>query len=456
MPRLSDFGLKNLKGKASEPVGSRGDGALLFKRRTGGVIEAYYRYRFQGTESLIKIGQYKQIKTGNGFTLAECRKVASGLANTSRDCGGDLKTYLTEQEQLKQQKKEQEQRAAIIEAKRGTLADLIRTYIELLQSKGKTSAEEVRKTLERDVTKPFPGLAATKARDLTPDDIVTILAKVYQRGAKVQANRLRSYLHAAFAYGLKADYDFARIGDKRFGLTINPVSAVPKQGQHERALDRFLDHGEVCRLWHTFPDVDRVGVLIVACIRFLIATAGQRPRQLLRVPWTDYDMFRRTVTIYDTKGKGGRRKHVVPLTKRAIEILEEIKPITGGYTWPFSTHGKTPIHTDSLKTATERYTQQITDIDNAEGHPLPVRFTPRDLRRTCKNLLIDAGVNRESRNLLQSHGQTGVDIEHYDRSEHMEEKRKAIGEYDRLLTKVLEGKQTKLVDLNQYRVELAK
>ena len=374
---------------------------------------------------------------GSGFTLAECRQKASQLANLRRECGGDLKRYLFELEREKQRQQLEKLAAEKIEAKKGTLADLLDTYIELIKSQDKDSVSEVKRAVKKDITQPFPELANKKARDVSPDDIVSLLSKVYQRGAKTYTNRLRSYLHAAFAYGLKADYDFARVGEKRFGLAMNPVAMVPKQGQHEKARDRYLDHMEVWQLWHELPNVDRVGVLIITAIQFLLATAGQRPKQLLRATWKDYDLNKQQVTLIDPKGKGAPRKHVVPLTKRALGLLNSVKPITGEYQWPFSTRGKSPLYVDSLSTAISRYCRYMEQKAVEQGKEPPLSFSPRDLRRTCKNLLIDAGVNRENRNLLQSHAQTGVDIEHYDRSDHMVEKCKAISKYDRLLGKIL-------------------
>ena len=49
-----------------------------------------------------------------------------------------------------------------------------------------------------------------------------------------------------------------------------------------------------------------------------------------------------------------------------------------------------------------------------------------DIRRTANYLLTDAGVRPEDSNLLQSHGQTGVVIKHYDRHHHLPTKYKAI------------------------------
>ncbi|WP_163371712.1 hypothetical protein [Endozoicomonas acroporae] len=65
--------------------------------------------------------------------------------------------------------------------------------------------------------------------------------------------------------------------------------------------------------------------------------------------------------------------------------------------------------------------------------------------------MIDVGVNREQRNLLQSHAQSGVDVKHYDRHEHLPEKRESLRRYDALLDKILKGEETTLVDIDTYR-----
>lgn len=434
---LTDLKVQNIQHRLSESLGGRGSGALLFEKRTSGVIEAYYRYTHNSKDQLVKIGKFRKTRSSSGYTLAECRQKAAEFVAMRRECGGDLKRFLLEREQEYRRIDATKKAEEAIEAKRGTLIDLFDAYIELMKSKGKSSTKEVQRMLERDVSDPFPNLAATKARDITPDDIVAILARIHNRGSKVHANRVRSYLHAAFNYGLKADYDYTRAGEKRFGVLMNPVTSVPKQGQYEKARDRYLSHSEVRRLWYTLPQVEKVGLLIVAVIRFILATAGQRPKQLLRATWKDYDLEKRTVTLFDPKGKGGIRKHVVPLTPRAIKIIKEVHPITFEYKWPFSTHGNTPIYVDSLSTAIHRFHKHLCKEADGNGNEYPQPFTPRDLRQTCKNLLIDAGVNRESRNVLQSHAQTGVDIDHYDRSDHMEEKKKAIARYDRLLNRIL-------------------
>jgi hypothetical protein len=54
-------------------------------------------------------------------------------------------------------------------------------------------------------------------------------------------NRIRSYLMAAFNYGLKADNDPMNTSvGITFGLEVNPVSAIPKQSSAEKVGDTWL------------------------------------------------------------------------------------------------------------------------------------------------------------------------------------------------------------------------
>ena len=67
------------------------------------------------------------------------------------------------------------------------------------------SAREVENCLNRHVIKEFPKLAKRKATDITPHDVVEIIAKMIRAGLTRKANMVRAYLHAAFAVAAKSD-----------------------------------------------------------------------------------------------------------------------------------------------------------------------------------------------------------------------------------------------------------
>ena len=457
MGKVTVLALKSMNYKLSESVGGRGDGALLFEKRKSGTIEVYYRYKHQGKDSKVKIGQYKATRDGHGYTLAECRDKAQDIAIMRREAGGDLKAFLDEKElkqkQLETERKQKEQ----IEAAKGTLSDLLNSYVASLERQGKPTAKDARYMFDKHVVGPFPKLAEKKAHKVSIEDISDVLRLMITKGVTTSCNRTRSFLHAAFGFGLKADHDPRHQLEhgSRFYLQHNPVSAIPRQADFEKARDRSLNHDEVQKLWGGVMDVKKLGKVMGLFIRFMLATGGQRPKQILACSWDRYDTFRRTLLIDDTKGRGGNREHLIPLTDRALAILEEVREITADYPWPFATNHNAPIRLDSLSTAFTRYCVSLEEEAKQKGRPLPERFTAKDIRRTAHYLMVDAGLTREERNLLQNHAQAGIDTKHYNRHDQLPEKREAIRKYDAWLTKVIEGKVSKLVDLEVYRQQAA-
>ena len=462
MAQLTPFQLDNIQYRLSEKVGGRGDGTLLFEKRKSGSIEAYYKYKHQGKEAKVKIGLYKATKNRHGYKLGECRAKARKLSDLRKESGGDLKGHLATQERKQKQERLEEKQRLEAEALKGSFSELVSAYVEDQERQGKSSAHQTRQALERNVIKAYPQIAIKKAKDVTPDDIVVILAAIHNRGSEAESVRVRAIISACFSFGMKGDFDPTRVGKKRFYIQYNPVAATKKNTHAVGVGERVLSHKEVKRLWNNIFNVHRVGVVMGCFIRFMVATGGQRPLQLARARWEDYDFTRNCVTLTDQKGKKGTIKiHVVPLTARALSILEEVRPLTGHYLWPFcsgvrsrkaATKGQlTPYSEDSFKNGFRRYNNMLKEQAEAEGRPVPEWFTARDIRRTIKNILIDAGVSREQRNLLQSHGQTGVDIKHYDRHEHLPEKRKSMRSYDAFLGKILDGSETTLINLDEYR-----
>ena len=462
MPQLTPFKLDSIEYRMSEKVGSRGDGTLLFEKRKSGAVEAYYKYKHEGKESKIKIGLYKTTRDRHGYKLGECRDKARELARMRKECGIDLKDHLKALERKQQQEHLEEKQKLEAEAMKGSFAELIDAYVKDQERQGKSSSDQTRQALERNVIKAYPQIAARKAKDVTPDDIVLILAAIHNRGAEAESVRVRAIMNACFSFGIKGDFDPTRVGKKRFYISHNPVAATKKNTHAVKVGQRVLSHEEVKQLWDSIVYVHRVGFVMGRFIRFMLATGGQRPLQLARARWEDYDFTRNCVTLTDKKGKQGTIKtHVVPLSRRALSLLEDVRPITGNYPWPFcsgvrsrkaATKGQLmPFNEDSFKNAFRRYNLMLKEQAEAQGRPVPERFTARDIRRTIKNILIDAGVSREQRNLLQSHAQTGVDIKHYDRHEHLPEKRESIRLYDALLSKIIDAAETTLIDMEEYR-----
>jgi len=76
------------------------------------------------------------------------------------------------------------------------------------------------------------------------------------------------------------------------------------------------------------------------------------------------------------------------------------------------------------------------------------RFTPRDIRRSAKTLMGEAGLSKEIRDRIQGHAFSDVSSKHYDRFDYRTEKQAAMKKWERWLNQQIKPrKKAKVVRL---------
>lgn len=454
-----------------ESLPGRGTGSLIFKRPNDGAPVCYYRYHLAGKQVLLKLGAYRRTAREVGFTLPELRDKAAAMAQIAKE-HGDVKAYLAKLEadaeaariahertveaaRLKAEEEAQErQRLAEIEASRGTFSELFLDYIESRREKATPGVvKELERLYQTNMVGPHPSIMAMKARDIRPDHILDILNPIWERGAKVQAERMRSFLSAAFNHGLRAENAVGRSNAKSYNLENNPATVVAVEKVSAPAT-RALSDAELRQLWETIESTEGVGPVMALLFKFVIATGGQRILNVCQTTWDDYDLEAGTVRLIHRKGRGGQtmsRPHLVPLSPRAVAILERVREINGCHPWPWTTTGKQHIVVSSPRHAIADWLQSEHAVIDGKQTP---SFSPRDLRRTCAQLMQKHGVSDQLSDLLQAHGQTGVANLHYRNNPEaaLPEKQRAIELFERALTKVLgEGQADNVVKLSRRK-----
>lgn len=398
----------------------KGEGRLVVRVLPSGVKEFFYRYRADEQDKTLSLGRF-DASGRNGRTLAGVRAELHKKRALQRSTG-DVK----EHEATEARRKDAERR-------KGTLEQLLDAYADALEAAGKPSASKARGIFRRHVTRPFPSLAATKASDVKPGDIQRILARMVKAGITREVNKARAYLGAAFTYGGKADHDPRTIAKEGvlFGLVANPVSMVPTIPEFERTSDRILSDAELRAYWlglEALPPIQR------AILRLNVALACQRVTQLLRADWAAFDFKEKTLLLKDTKGRGGSRDHLLPLTDFALEQLAPLREINAMAPMPFTTDGKRAIVLDTL-------TKGVAEVvDRLETEQKMARFGLRDIRRTAETHLQRLGIDKEVRAHLLSHGRTsGVQGKHYERYDFLDEKRRALRKWAAHLERIISG-----------------
>ena len=125
----------------------------------------------------------------------------------------------------------------------------------------------------------------------------------------------------------------------------------------------------------------------------------------------------------------------------AIEILKRLETAAGSSRWLFPGRSETaPLQGTSLARVVRGLCAD-SELDT---------FTPRDLRRTAKTLMGEAGLDKDIRDRLQNHSLHDVSSKHYDRYSYLREKRKAIAIWDRYLCRIVTGQASeKVVELTR-------
>jgi integrase len=438
--------------KRSDGIDLPGGGRLIVRAksssRNGTVREFFFRYwSDDASERALLVGRHGDGSDGRSLTLKQARAEAQRYSKVLK--AGKDPQFQREMERQANREAERMAREAIEhEARKGTLSDLIASYVVHLKAQSKASALDTEKTLERHVLKPFPELAARRARDITAEDVTDVLARMIAKGIERRTNIVRSMLRAAFAYGAGLDNDPVRKakaikeGDlkspKLFGITGNPVADIKRVRDYDRAGERILTDAE---LRSYVEAINPFHPGIAGALKFALFLGGQRMSQLLRATWKDYEAEERLLRLQDSKGRGGIRPHVLPISERLAAILEGLRGVNHEGPYIFSTRsGKTPIDVSTLSNAVSCIAAEICN----KGAQEP--FGAGDLRRTAETRLARLGISKDHRAQLLSHGrQSDVQTKHYDKHEYIEEKAAALAKWEAHLDSVISGKTEKVI-----------
>lgn len=419
---------------------SRGVGRLRLRASANGRAAFYFRYTSpDGKQAQFPLGIYDSAGKA-GLALRDATARAGELSKLYQDGHRNLHAYLAHQE-AEQAAAIKAARHAREEAERqaasGSLEALCNGYVTHLERLGKTSAKEARNLFKKNVFKAFPTLAATRAQHLTHRDVNAVLAALIDAGKGRTAGKLRSYLRAAFAGAMAAEYDPGIHPQLHgFALDANPVAAVPAKtlARFNRAGERVLNESELRGFMEA---LEQQSGLATDAIWLALYLGGQRIAQLLRLRPVDVDMDACTVTLLDPKGaRQVARVHVVPMNERALEIVTRLLVAKAGKPFLFTLR-KVPMRPEKLSATTAEISAAMVKAGTAREP-----FQLRDIRRTCETMLAKMGISSDVRAQLLSHGLGGVQIRHYDKHSYMDEKRVALNAWAAKLNEIATGKAT--------------
>jgi integrase len=344
------------------------------------------KYRFDGKEKLASFGVYPEV------SLADARK-ACLAARQLLTAGKDPS-----------EKKKEVKRARALEAV-SSFEAVAREWFES-QKAGWTEvyAGKVINSLEVDV---FPKLGAKPIRDIEAPHMLEIVRAIEARGVRETAKRVLQRSRAVFQYGIMTGR-----------CSRNPAAdidaeTVLKKGAGVKHMAR-VKPVEIPQLMKDIAAYSGDHVTQLA-LRFMALTFV-RTTEMINAEWTEIDEKAREWRIPAERMKM-RDPHIVPLSRQALEIIDELKKLNGAERHLFySVQGRKPISNNTMLFALYRMGYKS-------------RMTGHGFRGLAATVLRELGYSRDVVDRQLAHAERNQVTAAYVHAEYLPERRKMMQQW---------------------------
>ena len=255
--------------------------------------------------------------------------------------------------------------------------------------------------MEKDI---FPWIGNRPIKDITAPELLATLRRMESRGALELAHRMREYCGMVFRYAVatgKAERDPS--GDLRGAL-------APVKTKHHASVTDPKKIGELLRAIDGYT-----GSFMTKCALQLAPLVFVRPGELRTAEWAEFDLDAAEWRIPGEKMKM-RDKHIVPLSKQAVEILRSIHPLTGSgrYVFPSVRTTARPMSENTVNAALRRLGYEKNEMT---GH---------GFRSMASTLLHEQGWPHEAIERQLAHAERNKVSAAYNYAEHLPKRREMM------------------------------
>lgn len=153
--------------------------------------------------------------------------------------------------------------------------------------------------------------------------------------------------------------------------------------------------------------------LVKALIKWQLLTMV-RPKESVSAEWREIDFNKRQWIIPAEKMKGGKRRHIVPLSTQAVRLLEKMKALTGGERFVFQSDVKAnqPLNPQTANRA----------IKSFAGGKYEGKLTAHGMRAIASTYLNEQLVNYDVVEACLAHVIADQTRKAYNRSDYLEQR----------------------------------
>lgn len=284
----------------------------------------YYKYRYGGKEKKMPVGQWPDV------SLAKARH-ARDIARIKVVDGIDP---------MAERKRD---KVAIRFGGDNTFAKVAQEYIEV-KMVGEERAEATLRKARWFLELLSPAIGNMPITDVDPQMILAPLKRLEARGNRETAKKCRSFASRVFRYGAATGRCKVDPSAILQGALITP------KARHYAAI---LEPAKLGELLRAIDDFD--GGFTTKLALQITPHLYVRPGELRHAEWPEFDFAKAQWTIPAGKMKA-RRTHVVPLSRQALVLLEQLKARYDGkgYVFPSSYTWKRPMSENTVNASLRR------------------------------------------------------------------------------------------------------
>ena len=292
---LVDSQIKQTKPRPSDFKMADGGGMYLLVKKSG---QKYWRmdYRFRGKRKTLALGVYPDIG------LKDAREKRR-LAKIQLEKDQDPNEIRKERKRARQE---------------NTFEDVARQWWE--HNKGTWSSDHADRVLKRLEDNAFKDLGYLSIDEITPKQVIAVVRKIDSRGALDVANRVKQGISAS-----------CRFAVQRGMASHNPAGDLDgivrqRKVQHRPSLPRE----QLPQFLEDLEHYDKKGRALTQLAIKLLLLTFVRSGELRGARWDEFD-FTDKVWRIPTNRMKMRNEHLVPLSRQALNILQQLKSMTGQY-----------------------------------------------------------------------------------------------------------------------------
>ena len=303
---LTDVAVRSAKSREKDYKLADGGGLYLLVTPAGGRLWRL-KYRMHGIERKLALGRYPEVSLGQARKARDVAREAIGA--------GDDPAAAKRRERVAARAS-----AAI------TFSGVSLEFVEKQEREGRSPATVAKLRWARNWL--MPALGHRPINEIEPHEILAVLKRQEANGNLETASRTRVFASRVFRYAVATARAKADPASLLLGATAAP------RPKHLAAIIDAKRIGELLRAIDAYGGAPVTRLALVLSPHVFV-----RPGELRQAEWSEFDLEASVWRIPASRMKK-RREHVVPLSRQALAILDELRALTGGGTLLFPAMGK--------------------------------------------------------------------------------------------------------------------